>query len=166
VKKTRTENELAAAKAARLRGWLMSAIAAAIGAVMLLLGGEFLALHCVLMAGAAVAGGRAAAALLQDPKSARSAGSTGGMLTALGYAMPFIIYYTYRWATLSDADVARRLAALTPGELAQMRQLNMQPGYEYFVGQDVSLIFGYLLAALFFGWLAGMAGGSMARRGT
>lgn len=146
----------------------MGAIAVAIGAVMLLLGGEFLALHCVLMAGAAVAGGRAAAgaALQRDPKSARSAGSTGGMLTALGYALPFIIFYIQRWATLTDADMARRLAALTPGELTQMQQLNIQPGYDYFAGQDVSLIFGYPLAALLFGWLAGMAGGSLARRGT
>lgn len=168
MKKTRTESEVAAATAARRRGWLLGGIAAVIGAVMLLLGGEFLALHCVLMVGAGVAGGRAAAAaaLLHDPRAARSAGSTGGMLTALGYALPFMIYYIYRWATLSDADVARRLAALTPTELAQMRQVNIQPGYEYFMGQDVSLIFGYLLAALFFGWLAGMAGGSLARRGT
>ena len=161
MKKTHTPSEIAAAAAASKRGRLMGALAFLIGALMVWVTPQFVALHCVLMAGAALAGGRAAgrAAAMHDPKAVRRGGGMGGMLTGLGFGLPFALWNAYQWATLDDAAAARRLAALSQSELAQMRQFNIQPGLEYFIGQDASFIFGYLLAGLMLGWLVGVVGG-------
>ncbi len=146
----------------------MGALAFTIGVLMVWATPQFVALHCVLMAGAALAGGRAAgrAAASHDLKAARSGGGIGGMLTGLGFGLPFVLWNVYQWATLDNAGVARRLAALSQGELAQMQQFNIQPGLEYFIGQDASFIFGYLLAGLIIGWLVGMVGGLLGARTT
>ena len=166
MKKTRSENEVAALRAARRSGWKMGAAALVIGAVMVVLSGDFVALHCVLLAAAALAGGRAAgaAAVAYDPASVLPAGSSGGMLAALGFALPFMAASLYRWATLNEVNVPARIAALSPRELAQMAQFNIQPGLEYFAAGEWSYVFGYLLAAVLFGWLVGMVGGTMAHR--
>lgn len=146
----------------------MGALAFLIGALMAGLTPQFVALHCVLMAGAALAGGMAAgrAAAIHDERAARRGGGAGGMLTGLGFGLPFALWNGYQWVTLDDAAVARRLAALSQSELAEMRRFNIQPGLEYFIGQDVSFIFGYLLAGLIIGWLVGMVGGLLGTRRT
>ena len=57
-----------------------------------------------------------------------------------------------------------RAAALTPEQIALMEQFNVVVGAEFFRGQDISYLFGYLLFALLFGWLFGMLGGALAKR--
>jgi len=166
VKKTRTESELEARRAAQGNGMLLGAAAALVGTVMAALSGDFLALNCGLTVAAAVAGGRAAAtaAARVDPGSRSSAGVIGGMWTALAFATPFALAAVYRWATLDAAGAAARLAALTPAELAQLQQFNIQPGLEYFSGWDLSYAFGYLLGAALMGWLGGMIGAALSKR--
>ena len=90
MKRTKSEKEIAASKAARKRGLFVAAIAVLIGGLMLALSGDFLALHCVVAAAVALAGGIAAAraGLPFHPDCARSAGATGGIYAALAYA-PF-----------------------------------------------------------------------------
>jgi len=133
---------------------------------MAALSGDFLALNCGLTVAAAVAGGRAAAtaAARVDPGSRSSAGVIGGMWTALAFATPFALVAVHRWATLDAAGAAARLAALTPAELAQLQQFNIQPGLEYFAAGEWSFVFGYLLLAALCGWLGGLAGAALARR--
>lgn len=144
----------------------MGLAAAAIGAVMTALSGDFLALNCVLTAGAAVAGGRAAAtaAAAQDSGERSTGGVTGGLWAALGFATPFAAAAFLRWTRLDAAEAARRLAAMSPGELAQLQQFNIQPGVEYFAAGEWSFVFGYLLLAALCGWLGGLAGAALARR--
>lgn len=168
MKKTHTPSEIAATAAAGKRGRLMGALAFLIGALMVWVTPQFVALHCVLMAGAALAGGRAAGqvAAMHHAKAARSGGGIGGMLTGLGFGLPFALWHIYQWTALDDAAVARRLAALSQSELAEMQRFNIQPGLEYFIGQDVSFIFGYLLAGLIVGWLVGSVGGLLGTRKT
>lgn len=166
MKKTRTESENAARRAAGRAGMLTAAAAAAIGTLMAVTSGDFLALNCVLTAGVAVAGGRAAAvaAAAVDDGERTSGGVTGGLWAALGFAAPFAVAAVLRWARLDAAEAARRLAAMSPGELEQLQQFNIQPGVEYFAAGEWSYVFGYLLLAGLFGWLGGLAGASLSRR--
>jgi hypothetical protein len=168
MKKTRTQNELAAGKAARRQGLIMGALAFGIGLVMLAMTGEFFSLHCVLLIAAAIAGGLASARAAKQhdmtPASVKNGASVGGIYTALGFGLPFAIYFLYRWATLTEADVARRLAQLTPAELAQIEAGGITIGRDFFIGQDIAYVFAYVLAALILGWLFGLVGGALAQR--
>ncbi|MFC1464405.1 MAG: hypothetical protein ACFLMY_06105 [Candidatus Brachytrichaceae bacterium NZ_4S206] len=166
MKKVRTPSQIEAAAAARKRALFVAAIAATTGVIMLLLSSTFLALHCVVAAAVAVSGGIAAAraAIPFEPQSFRSAGATGGIYAALGYALPFMIYNFVRYLSVNDQTVAERAAELTPEQIAMMEQFNVVVGAEFFRGQDVSYIFGYLLFALLFGWILGIVGGALAKR--
>lgn len=166
MKKVRTPAQIEAAAAARKRALFVAAIAAVAGVIMLLLSSTFLALHCVVAAAVAVSGGIAAAraAIPFEPQSFRSTGATGGIYAALGYALPFMIYNFVRYLSVNDQTVAERAAELTPEQIAMMEQFNVVVGAEFFRGQDVSYIFGYLLFALLFGWILGIVGGALAKR--
>jgi hypothetical protein len=166
MKKIKSDKEIAASRAARRRGLFVAAVAALIGGVMLALSSEFLTLHCVVAAAVALSGGIAAAraGLPFHPDCARSAGATGGIYAALGYALPFMIYNFVRYVNVNDQTAAERAAALTPDQIALMEQFNVLVGAEFFRGQDISYLFGYLLFGLLFGWLFGMFGGALARR--
>jgi len=166
MKRTKSEKEIAASKAARKRGLFVAAIAVLIGGLMLALSGDFLALHCVVAAAVALSGGIAAAraGLPFHPDCARSAGATGGIYAALGYALPFMIYNFVRYVNVNDQTAAERAAALTPEQIALMEQFNVVVGAEFFRGQDISYLFGYLLFGLLFGWLLGLIGGVLAKK--
>jgi hypothetical protein len=166
MKKQRNPSEIQAMAAARGRAWFVAAITFVVGIVMLFLSADFLALHCVMGVAVALSGGIAAAraAIPIYPAAYRAAGSTGGIVASLAYALPFVLYNLYRFLTLGDQEVARRLAALSSNQLAQITQQNIQAGIEFFRGQDVAYIFGYLSFALLFGWIVGSLGGALARR--
>lgn len=166
MKKTRTPSQVKAAVAARKRALFVAAISVVVGVVMLLLSSAFLAMHCVIAAAIALAGGIAAAraAIPFEPHSFRNAGAVGGIYAALGYALPFMVYNFIRYLSVNDQTAAERAAELTPEQIALMEQFNIIVGAEFFRGQDVSYIFGYLLFALLFGWGLGMIGGALARR--
>jgi hypothetical protein len=151
--------------AARPRALLMAFIGFGVGLLMLALTAEFLAFQCALLLAVGLAGGMAAAqpAVRIDLKTARGAGGIGGLYAALGYALPFMGYWLLQWWRLDDAGVGRRLAALTPGELAQMQTNNITPGYDYFAAQAISYVFGFMLMAMIAGWIAGAIGGAVIR---
>lgn len=166
MKKVRTPLQIEAASAARRRALFVAAIGFGIGVLMLLLSPAFLSLHCVLAAAVALSGGIAAAraAIPIDRASFRAAGATGGIYAAFGYALPFMAFNFYRYLNISDESVAARAAELTPDQIAMMDQFNVVLGAEYFRGQDISYVFGYLLFALLFGWIIGTIGGALAKR--
>ena len=166
MKKVRTASQIQAATAARNRALFVAAIAVAAGLVMLALSGEFLGLHCVVAAAVALSGGIAAAraAIPIERAAFRSAGVVGGIYAALGYALPFMVYNFIRYLNVNDENAAARAAELTPDQIAMMEQFNVVVGAEFFRGQDISYLFGYLLFGLLFGWLFGILGGALARR--
>ncbi|MCS7055670.1 MAG: hypothetical protein NZM18_05790 [Thermoflexales bacterium] len=166
MKKVRTPSQIKADAAARARALFVAAIAAVVGVIMLLLSSTFLALHCLIAAAIALAGGIAAAraAIPFEPQSFRRAGTLGGIYAALAYALPFMVYNFVRYLGVNDQTAAERAAELTPDQIAMMEQFNIVVGAEFFRGQDVSYIFGYLLFALLFGWVLGIIGGALAKR--
>lgn len=169
MKKHSSKQAEDARRAARSRGPLVFAIGLAAGMLAALTTGEFILYHCVLAAAVAASGGMslANAAVPLDPPSATSAGTRGGLLAAIGYAAPFMAVSGYNLFQVNDASAARMLAALTPAQVAQAEQFFINPGtkpVDYFQAQYVSYFFGYLLAALFFGWLFGAVGGAIIRR--
>ena len=166
MKKVRAASQIAAAAAARRRALFIAAIAIAVGVAMLVLSSEFLGLHCIVAAAVALSGGIAAAraAIPIDRAAFRSAGVTGGIYAALGYVLPFMVYNFVRYLNVNDESAAARAAALTPDQIAMMEQFNVVIGAEFFRGQDISYLFGYLLFGLLFGWLFGLIGGALAKR--
>jgi len=166
VKKVRTASQTQATAAARGRALFIAAIAVVVGIGMLLLSSEFLGLHCVLAAAVALSGGIAAAraAIPIERAAFRSAGVIGGIYATLGYALPFMIYNFIRYINVNDESAAARAAELTPDQIAMMEQFNVVVGAEFFRGQDISYLFGYLLFGLLFGWLFGLVGGALAKR--
>ncbi len=166
MKSQPSPSERAARRAARLRGLFVAAISLGIGVLVLLMAESFLAMHCVIAAAVALSGGIAAgrAALPLHAGSARSAGAIGGTYAALGYALPFMVHNLVRWANTNEETVALRMAQLSPQEIAQAQQWNITIGVDYFRGQDIAFLFGYLLFALLFGWVLGVIGGLLAQR--
>lgn len=166
MKKVRTSAQVQAALAARKRALFVAVISFVVGILMLLLSNTFLALHCAVAAAIAWSGGSAAAraAIPIDRDSFRAAGVTGGIYAALAYALPFMAYNFYRYLNVSEASVATRAAELTPEQFTMMEQFKVVLGAEFFRGQDISYVFGYLLFALLFGWIIGMIGGALAKQ--
>jgi hypothetical protein len=166
LKRTHTAHEIEAAAVARKRGLVMGALALLVGALMAWLTSNFVSLHCAMMLGVTVAGGLAAAkvALPVDGTSVRSAGSIGGIYAGLGFAIPFITLNLYKWATTSAATVGARIADLSPVQIDTITKAGFPLNDVYFRNQDVSYVFGYLLFALFMGWIFGMVGGALAKR--
>ncbi len=166
MKKTRTPSELAASSAARKRGLFVASIGLLVGLLMLALSSSFLAMHCVMAAAVALAGGIASAraAIPHHRQSSRAAGVTGGLYAALAYALPFMAYNFVRWLNVTEESAALRMAEMTPEQLAMVREQNIVLGAEFFRGQDIAFLFGYLLFALFFGWVFGIVGAGIASR--
>jgi hypothetical protein len=144
----------------------MFVIGLVVGAVVLLLANDFLALHCVTLIALAFAGGlnTARSVISIEPASARAAGSSGGVYAALGYALPFLLFNAYRWLTLNPDEFAKRVSRLTPQQLDFYNRFNVEPSLQGFATQDASYFFGYLIFACLFGWLFGMVAGAMTRR--
>jgi hypothetical protein len=166
VKKVRTPSQIEAVVAARKRALFVAPIALVVAIIMLVISDSFVALQCVMAAAVALSGGIAAAraAIPIDPTSFRTAGATGGIYAGLAYALPFMGYNLFRYLSVNDQTVGARMAELSSAQLEQIRQFNIQVGAEYFRGQDISFVFGYLLFALLLGWLAGSLGGVLAKR--
>ena len=166
VKKTRTPSQIQASSAARKRALFVAAAALIAGTVVLTLSNYFLQLHCVIAMAVALAGGLAAAraTIPIDPDSFRSAGNVGGTYAALAYVLPFIGFSFYNWMTMTPDKAAQRMTQLSSAEIVFAQQNNMQLGVEYFRGQDIAYLFGYLLFALILGSVLGMVGGAVAKR--
>jgi hypothetical protein len=165
VKRTRTPSEEVVSEATRKTGLRFLLIGLAVGLVMLLITPDFLALHLVMLAVAGLSAGmvtgRAVVNIERD--AARGAGGAGGTFAGLGYALPFMAYFFYRFITFDDAEFARRAAQLSPAETAAIQQAGFVLGPEYFRQQDVSFIFFFLILGSLIGWLAGMVGGLIAK---
>lgn len=166
MKKVRTPAQIEAAAAARKRALFVAVIALVVGIIMLALSESFLALQCVVAMAVALSGGIAAAraAIPINPGSFRAAGATGGIYAGLAYALPFMTYNFARYMSVNDQTAGERMAQLNPAQLEQIRQFNITLGAEYFRGQDISFVFGYLLFALTLGWIMGSLGGALAKR--
>lgn len=166
VKRFRSPNEMQAQQVARKRAGWMFFIGAIVGAVVLFLSSDFLALHCATLIALAFAGGlnTARSVISIEPASARAAGSSGGVYTALGYVLPFLFFSAYRWITLNENEFAKRVSSLTPQQLDFYNRFNIEPSLQGFATQDASFFFGYLIFACLFGWLFGMFAGAMSRR--
>lgn len=138
----------------------------AIAILLLMLSPDFLALHALLIAIIGLVSGHAAgrAARAIDPKHARSAGGRVGRMAGLGYALPPMAYYFYRFITFGEGEFERRLAQLAPEQAEAIRKAGFILSAEYFQQQDVSYIFFFLLFGALLGWLLGMVGGLLARR--
>lgn len=139
------------------------------GLIFLLFGQDFVALHCTLtialgvMAGALLAN----ATLPRDAQSWRKAGTTGGLLAALGFGLPFALVALANFLRLNEDSAKQLAAALTPDQIAQAKSMLIDPtidSVQYFRGQFVSYVFGYPLVGGFVGWLAGLLGGALSRR--
>jgi hypothetical protein len=172
VKRTRTPSEEVVSEATRKTGLRFLLIGLAVGLVMLLITPDFLALHLVMLAVAGLSAGMATGwAVVSIERSdgtdhrnaARGAGGAGGTFAGLGYALPFMAYFFYRFITFDDAEFARRAAQLSPAETAAIQQAGFVIGAEYFRQQDVSFIFFFLILGSLIGWLAGMVGGLIAK---
>lgn len=144
----------------------MAGVGLVMGLVMLALSADFLAMHCVVAAAVAVSGGIAAArsAIPHRADSYGSAGSLGGLYAALGYGLPFMVFNFINWLNVNEQTAAARAAQLSPEQIAQLREMNLVVGVDFFRGQDIAYLFGYLLFALIFGWLFGRVGGIIALR--
>lgn len=166
MKKVRTPAQIEATGAARKRALFIAAIAFIIGALMMLLTNNFVALHCVMLMAVALSGGIAAgrAAFPIDHDSTRSAGMTGGLYAAIAFVLPFILFNLVLLFSINDQSVAARTAQLTPAELANIQQFNVLIDAEYFHRQDTAIVFGYLFFALLFGAIVGLIGGIIARQ--
>jgi len=166
LKKVRTPSQIQATAAARKRGLFVAGIAFVVGVVMLLLSNYFLQLHCVMAAAVALAGGIAAAraAMPIDRESARSAGVIGGVYATVAYALPFMVFNFVQFNAVTTQTVGQRISQLAPEQIAQIEQNNIQLGVDFFKGQDIAYLFGYLLFALMFGAVFGLAGAVLVKR--
>ncbi len=166
MKKVRTPDQRRAAAAARTRGLFVAAIALVVGIIMLMLSNYFLQMHCVMALALTLSGGIAAAraAMWIDRDSALAAGRTGGLYAGLAYALPFVIFNFSQYVNINAQTLNQRIAQLSAEQISQIEQNNIQLGIEFFKGQDIAYVFGYLLFALLFGALFGSIGGALARR--
>ena len=166
TKRERAPTEIAAMSAARRRSWVFAGIGPVTAVLMLLLSSEFVTLHCVVLAAITLAAGLscawAAATFL--PAAGRRAGMLGGMTAALAYILPFIAVFVYRLITLDTATAARMAGELSAAQATTLMQQNIIPGLDYFRGQYISYVAGYLLFGLLFGMLLGALGGVLAGR--
>jgi hypothetical protein len=154
--------------AARRRAYVFIAAGVIAAVAMLVLSGEFVALHCIVLAALTLAAALSCAwaAIPIQPEFARRAGIIGGLSAALAYVLPFIAVFLYRFATMDDATAARLAGEMSSAQATNLVQQNIVPGVEYFRGQYLSYVFGYLLFGLAFGALFGGLGGLLARRQT
>jgi len=139
-------------------------IAAAI--VMLILTGEYVAFHCMVLAAvtlaAALSSAWSAASVL--PEASPRAGMLGGMTAAMAYVLTFVAAYFVRFITLDE-----KMASLLAGEMSSAQatalvQQGMLPGLDYFRGQYLAYMVGYLLFGLIIGMLLGALGGYVVKR--
>ena len=166
MKRIRSKEELAATGAARTQGRLYLLIGIVVGALMLFLATEFMLMNTLVMSALALSGGivAARAAMRFRLDSAVSAGGIGGTWGALGFALPFMGYFFYRFVTLTDADALTRINQMPTEQQATFRNSGFALGPELITGEYVSYIFYYLLFALIVGWALGMLAGMIARR--
>ncbi|MCL5997680.1 MAG: hypothetical protein M1546_16725 [Chloroflexi bacterium] len=158
--------EIAAMSAARRRSWAFAGIGAVAAVLMLLLSGEFVTLHCVILAAITLAAGLSCAwaASTYLPAAGRRAGMLGGMTAALAYVLPFIVVFVHRLITIDAATASRMAGELSAAQATSLIQQSIVPGVDYFRGQYISYVAGYLLFGLLFGMLLGALGGLLARR--
>lgn len=166
MKKVRTPDQIRAAKAARSRALFVAAIALGVGIIVLVLSNYFLQMHCVMALAVTLSGGIAAAraAMPIERDSALAAGRTGGLYAGVAYALPFAAFNFVQYLNVNVQNLNQRIAQLSTEQIAQIEQNNIQLGIEFFKGQDIAYLFGYLLFALLFGAVFGAIGGAIARR--
>ncbi len=166
MKQERHPNELAALAAGQRRGRAAGLIGLAVGLLFVVLAAEFQAANCVLMMTTALMGGimSGRAAAVEHAPAAGRAGRNGGTLAAFGLALPFCLYYGFQAATMTDATVARQLAALSPAEATTIAQAGITPGLPYFQQLYVSYIGAYVIFAALLGQIGGWVGGLIGRR--
>jgi hypothetical protein len=166
MKKRRSPSEIQALAASRRRSLLFVGVGIIIAIIVNALSSEFLALQCVVLAAITLGGALSCAwaAVAIDPVAAPRAGMQAGMLTAMAYVLPFALVALYRFLTLDEVTAARLAGEMSAAQATSLVQQNITPGLEYFRGQYVSYIFGYVLFGLLFGWALGALGGVFARR--
>jgi hypothetical protein len=170
MKKQRTPGEVAVMAAAMAAGRRRSLVFVAGGILlallMLVLSSEFVALQCVVLAALALAAGLSCAwaAIPILPAAARRAGMQGGVTAALAYVVPLIAFTFYRFATMNEATASRLAGEMSAAQATSLVQQNILPGVDYFRGQYVSFMFGYLLFGLVLGMLLGALGAIIASR--
>ncbi len=164
MKKQRTSQEVAATQIARHLTLRIALIAFVVGCIALIV--DFTPLHCVvLMMLAGVAGFAVGRAVMRvNRSSARALAGNTGMWSGLAYALPFMGLAAYRWFTIDEAYVVRRVSELIPSQIDLLRQQNVLPNLNYFQNEQVSMFFGYLIFGTFLGWLFGVIGGIVASR--
>jgi hypothetical protein len=158
--------ETAALGLARRRAALFIGIGALVAIAMWFLTGEFVMLHCVVLAAltlaAAISSAWAAAAVL--PETSRRAGMLGGMAAAMAYVLPFVALFAYRILTMDSATAAALAGDMSAAQATSLVQQGIMPGVEYYRGQYLAYAVGYLLFGLLFGMLLGALGGVLAQR--
>ena len=166
MKKRRSPSELQALAASRRRSLLFVGVGIVSAVVVSVLSSEFLAIQCVVLAAITLGGAISCAwaAVSIDPAAAPRAGMQAGMVIAMAYVLPFALIALGRFLTLDDATASRLAGEMSAAQATTLVQQHITPGLEYFRGQYVSYIFGYVLFGLLFGWLLGALGGVLARR--
>ena len=166
MRQHRLPQETAALAAARGKTLLFVGLSILLAVVMQVLSVEFIAMHCIVLAAitlaAAVTCAWAVIPIL--PQAARRAGMQGGMTSALAYVLPFLVVTAYRFATLDSASAGRMAAEMSAAQATNLTQQGIPPGVEYFRGQFISYMAGYLLFGLLFGMALGALGGIIAQR--
>lgn len=152
--------------AARRRSLPFVGIAIALALVMLLLSSEFVALQCVVLAALSLAAGLSCAWAASPilPAVARRAGIQGGVIAALAYVLPLIIFTFYHFVTLDAATAAWLAGEMSAAQATNLVQQGIIPNVDYFRGQYASYMAGYLFFGLAFGMLLGALGGILASK--
>ncbi|MCL4505100.1 MAG: hypothetical protein M1434_04120 [Chloroflexi bacterium] len=165
MKKRPSPAELQALAAARRRSLLFVIAAVALSLLAIVLSSEFLALHCVMLAAVTLAAALSSAwaAIPIDPSVAPRAGMQAGMGTAMAFVLPFAMLALYHFAALDAATASRMAGEMNASQATNLALQNITPGLEYFRGEYVSYIFGYMLFGLVFGFGLGWLGGILAR---
>lgn len=166
MKRKVSPQEVQALAAARRRSLIFVLAGLVLALLAMALSGEFLALHCIILAALTLASALSAAwaAIPLYAEAATRAGMRAGMLSAMAFVIPFALLALYHFITLDDATAARLAGEMNAAQTTNLALQNIQPGLEYFRGEYVSYIFGYVLFGLIFGSGLGWVGGLLARR--
>jgi hypothetical protein len=148
------------------RALLYIGIGAVAAVVMLVLTGEYVAFHCMVLAAVTLAAALSSAWTTASilPQASPRAGMLGGMLAALAYVLVFIAVYFVRFVTLDNNTAAILAGKMSTAQATALGQQGIMPGVEYFRGEYLAYMVGYLLFGLIFGMLLGAVAGLLVKR--